>query len=185
MIVHNNANIMVLTMKIEVSPASTDDKSLLQRMMEFYLYDFSEFGKSDLDSHGCFGYSYLDHYWEEKDRHPFIVRVDGKLAGFVLVNKHTSLPGNEWSIAEFFIMRKYRRRGVGKAVAFYLFDRFRGKWEVQEMEANLPAQHFWRKVIAEYTGGQYRETHLNNELCKGPVQHFDNGVQSVSQRCRW
>jgi predicted acetyltransferase len=121
---------MALSMKIEVSPASIDDKPLIQRMMQFYLYDFSEFGKSDLDSHACFGYSYLDHYWEEKGRHPFIVRVDGKLAGFVLVNKHTYLPGNEWSIAEFFIMRKYRQKGVGKAVAFYIFEQFRGKWEV-------------------------------------------------------
>jgi predicted acetyltransferase len=30
-------------------------------------------------------------------------------------------------------------------VAFYIFDQFRGKWEVQETEANVPAQHFWRK----------------------------------------
>jgi predicted acetyltransferase len=165
---------MALSMKIEVSPASIDDKSLFQRMMELYQYDLSEFENNDLDSHACFGYSYLDHYWEEKDRHPFIVRVDGKLAGFVLVNKHTYLPGNEWSIAEFFIMRKYRRQGIGKAVAFYIFDQFRGKWEVQEMEANLPAQRCWRKVIAEYTGGHYLEANLNNELWKGPIQYFDN-----------
>ena len=161
-------------MKIEVSPASVDDKSLVQRMMELYQYDISEFENSDLDSHGCFGYSYLDHYWKEKGRHPFIVRVGGKLAGFVLVNRHTYLSGNEWSIAEFFIMRKYRRRGIGKAVAFHIFDQFRGKWEVQEVEANVPAQRFWRKAIAEYTGGHYLETNLNNELWKRPIQYFDN-----------
>jgi predicted acetyltransferase len=167
---------MMLSMKIEVSPASIDDKPLIQRMMQFYLYDFSEFGNSDLDSHGCFGYSYLDHYWTEKDHHPFIVRVDGKLAGFVLVNRHAYLPGNEWAIAEFFIMRKYRRQGVGKVVAFCIFEQFRGKWEVQETEANLPAQRFWRKVIAEYTDGRYLEINLNNELWKGPVQYFDNSA---------
>lgn len=167
---------MALPMKIEVLPASVDDKPLIQRMMELYQYDFSEFENTDLDSHGCFGYSYLDHYWKEKDRHPFIVRVDGRLAGFVLVNHHTYLPENEWSIAEFFIMRKYRRKGVGKTVAFHVFDQFRGKWEVQEMEANIPAQRFWRKVIGEYTGGRYREISLNNDLWKGPVQHFDSGV---------
>jgi predicted acetyltransferase len=86
------------------------------------------------------------------------------LAGFVLVNRHAFLPGNEWSIAEFFIIRKYRRQGIGKAVAFYIFDQFRGKWEVREVEANAPAQHFWRKLIAEYTAGHYLETNLNNEL---------------------
>lgn len=163
-------------MQIEVSSATIDDKPLIRRMMELYQYDFSEFENSDLDSHGCFGYSYLDHYWKEKGRHPFIVRVDGKLAGFVLVNRHTYLPENEWSIAEFFIMRKYRGQGVGKVAAFYIFDLFRGKWEVQEMEANIPAQRFWRKVIAEYTGGLYQETHLKSDLWKGPAQYFDNGV---------
>jgi len=161
-------------MKIEVSPAAIDDKALIQRMMELYQYDLSEFEASDVDSHGCFGYSYLDHYWKEKARHPFIVRVDNKLAGFVLVNRHTYLPENEWSIAEFFIMRKYRRRGVGKVVAFHIFESFRGKWEVQQTAANAPAQHFWRKTIAEYTGGQYLETNLHNELWRGPVQCFDN-----------
>lgn len=166
-------------MKIDVSPASIDDKPLIQRMLQFYLYDFSEFGKSDLDSHGCFDYRYLDHYWNEKERHPFIVCVDGKLAGFVLVNRHSYLPGNEWSVAEFFIMRKYRRQGVGKAAAFCIFDQFRGKWEVQEMEANLPAQHFWRKVIAEYTGGRYQEVNLNNKSWQGPVQYFDNSPSTA------
>jgi hypothetical protein len=48
---------MMLSMKIEVSPVSIDDKSLLQRMMEFYQYDCSEFENNDLDSHACFGYS--------------------------------------------------------------------------------------------------------------------------------
>ena len=127
-------------MKIEVSPALVDDKSLIQRMMELYQHDLSEFENNDLDSHACFGYRFLDHYWKEKGRHPFIVRVDDKLAGFVLVNRNTHLPGNEWAIAEFFVMRKYRRRGIGKAVAFYLFDQFREKWEVRETEANVPAQ---------------------------------------------
>jgi predicted acetyltransferase len=111
-------------------------------MMELYQHDLSEFENTDLDSHACFGYSYLDCYWKENSRHPFIVRVDGRLAGFVLVNKHICLPGNEWSIAEFFIMRKYRRRGVGKAVALHIFEQFHGKWEVREVEANAAAQRF-------------------------------------------
>lgn len=44
-------------MTIKVSPASIDDKPLIQRMMELYQYDLSEFENTDLDSHACFGYS--------------------------------------------------------------------------------------------------------------------------------
>jgi len=161
-------------MKIEVVQASLEDKPILQRMMELYQYDFSEYDEGDLDAHGTFGYAWLDHYWLEQGRYPFIVRVDGKLAGFVLVNQFTYLPDSEWSIAEFFIMRKYRREGIGKTAAFSLFDKFRGVWEVHQLENNQPAQYFWRKVISEYTQGKYSETFLNHESSRGPIQQFDN-----------
>jgi predicted acetyltransferase len=161
-------------MKIEVIQATLEDKPILQRMMEFYQYDFSEYDESDLDSQGTFGYAWLDHYWREQGRYPFIVRVDGKLAGFVLVNQFTYLSNSEWSIAEFFIMRKYRREGIGKTAAFFIFDKFRGVWEIHQLENNQPSQHFWRKVISEYTHGQYSETLLNNESSRGPIQQFDN-----------
>ena len=161
-------------MSVEILPASPEDKLLIQRMMELYQYDFSEFEGTNLDQHGCFGYSYLDHYWVEEGRHPFIVCVDGKLAGFVLVNQHTHIPGNENSIAEFFILRKYRQRGIGKGVAFHIFDLFPGKWEVRQTESNTVAQQFWRNVVGEYTAGQFAEIVLNTESWKGPVQYFDN-----------
>jgi predicted acetyltransferase len=106
--------------------------------------------------------------------------VEGKLAGFVLANRQTYLPGNEWSISEFFIMRKYRRHGVGRAVAFSIFDRFRGKWEVREVECNAPSLRFWRSVIAEYTGGKYSEIRWNSESSKGSVQCFDNAEKGIS-----
>ncbi len=113
-------------MKMEIIQASLDDKPILQRMMELYQYDFSEYDDSDLDSHGTFGYAWLDHYWREQERYPFVAHVDGKLAGFVLVNQFTYLPNSTWSIAEFFIMRKYRRKGIGKTVAFSYLTGFAG-----------------------------------------------------------
>jgi len=162
-------------MNIEVLPAALQDKPLLQRMMELYQYDFSEFDGADLDAHACYGYTYLDHYWVDEGRHPFLVRVDGKLAGFVLVSDYVLLPGNERSISEFFILRKYRHQGIGKHAAYWIFDTFPGKWEVQQIAANLPAQRFWRSVIAGYTQGQYQEIEINDERWDGVVQHFDNG----------
>ena len=161
-------------MEIDIELADIEEKSLLQRMIELYQYDFSEYDGSDLDAHGMFGYPYLDHYWVEENRHPYLVRVDGKLAGFVLVSRHSLLSGEEHSISEFFILRKYRRQGVGRKVAGWVFDQHPGKWEVCELDCNPPAQAFWRKVIAEYTGGNYQELILDDDNWKGPVQMFDN-----------
>jgi predicted acetyltransferase len=45
------------------------------------------------------------------------------------------------------------------------FDRLRGKWEVRQMMEHLPAQLFWRRVIAEYSGGDYGESVRHIEEC--------------------
>ena len=65
-------------------------------------------------------------------------------------------------MAEFFVMSKYRRRGVGSEAARFAFDRFPGRWEVREMAANTPAQAFWRRVIGDYTGDNFTERRLDD-----------------------
>lgn len=62
---------------------------------------------------------------------------------------------NPHNIAEFFVMRKYRQKGVGKAAAEKIFDQFPGGWEISQWSNNLPAQKFWQKVVAGYTDGNY------------------------------
>lgn len=145
-------------MEIRIEPVPAAQKSVLRQMLELYLYDFSEFSKEDLAENGYFGYTYLDAYWQEAGRFPFFIRADGRLAGFILVrscSEHNPLP-DPHNIAEFFVLKKYRRHGVGKAAAFRIFDRFPGSWEVTQWVSNLPAQRFWEKVVTQYTDGQYR-----------------------------
>lgn len=160
-------------MNIEIQPASLEDKTILRNLLELYAHDFSEFDQSDVDTHGVYGYGRLDHYWVEAGRYPFIVRAEGKLAGLVLVrtlNESKTDPAH--SIAEFFILRKYRHHGVGRTVARRIFSMFPGRWSVAQTENNHPAQAFWRKVISEYTSGDFQETWSNNEEWMGPIQKF-------------
>jgi predicted acetyltransferase len=88
---------------------------------------------------------------------PFLIRDDGNAAGFALV-KRVKVEPPTFDMGEFFVTREYRGRGLGRHAATGLFDRFAGLWEVREMPANGPAQAFWRRVIAEYTGGAFVET---------------------------
>lgn len=164
-------------MTVEVKKASVRHKPILERLMQLYLYDFSEIEGGDLNRKGLFEYKYLDSYWTQSGRFPFLIYVDDKTAGFVLVSSHTYLhkKGQAKPVAEFFVMRKYRRQGVGKTVAFRIFDKFPGKWEVQETKRNLTAQRFWRLVIDEYTHDNFTETILDNKAWHGPIQSFDNG----------
>lgn len=62
------------------------------------------------------------------------------------------------SIAEFFILRRYRRSGVGAEAARQIFNALPpGKWVVAQTLTNTPAQRFWRAVIGAYTEGRFSE----------------------------
>jgi predicted acetyltransferase len=164
-------------MDLSITPAIHSEKAVLRRLLELYLYDFSEFTGGDLDEHGLFGYRYLDHYWTEPDRLPFLLRVEGKLAGFALVRRpDADGVADTLDMAEFFVLRKYRRAGVGRQAALALFSALPGRWEVRETAENLAAQAFWRAVIAEHTSGRFNETTWSdNDGSHGPMQTFVSG----------
>ena len=140
-------------------PAANEHKPVLENLMQFYVYDFSEFIKYDVENTGLFApYPHLEDYWKEGSyKYPYIIKVDEKYAGFVLVKFIESGERNYFSIAEFFIMKKYRREGIGKAIAFRIFNLHTGEWEVFQKDTNKPAQLFWNKIINEYTKGQFKE----------------------------
>jgi predicted acetyltransferase len=167
---------------IELLPGTMRDKSVFRNLMQLYLYDFSEYNGADPDSHGLFEYGYLDHYWtpagRDEGRAPFLITAEGYLAGFVLKGGAHSRAGRgdvEHGIAEFFVMRKWRRSGVGRQAAFELFDRFPGRWEVAQKRSNTPAQAFWLAVIGEYTRGGFENADLRTPDWDGFVQCFMSG----------
>jgi len=161
-------------MEITIKRPSRSERELIRRMMELYLHDFSEFDGSDLNEHALFGYGDLDYFWFEETHAAFIVRVDGQLGGFALVDNEVVIEDNERSLTEFFILRKYRRQGVGRTVAKRIFDELPGKWEIRVIAANVPAQSFWRSVVSDYSEGQFDERELANDDWTGPVFWFEN-----------
>lgn len=159
---------------ISLSPASKEDQATLTNLMQLYAYDWSELRPLEVGEDGRFEDYPLDVYWQDPWHHPFLLRVEGKLAGFALVSGRSRLTGSEgvFDLAEFFVMRRYRRRGVGLAAACAAFDRFGGPWEVRQREDNPEATAFWRVVVARYTDGKYQETRWNDATWVGPVQMF-------------
>ena len=115
-------------MDITLHLMSVDEKALLIRMMELYNYEFSAFSNDDINEYGFYGYDHIDDYWNEKGRFPYLIRVDGKIAGFALICPHCDYreEADARCFGEFFVMLKYRRMGVGKQVATQLFDLHRG-----------------------------------------------------------
>ena len=173
-------------LKLDIKLVKVEDtqKSVLRQLIELYEYDFSEFDLKDVNDHGYYGYRFFDHYWTEESRHPFFIKVDGRLAGFVFVSDYCYKmeDSDARSISEFFVMRKYRRKGIGRTVARQIFDMFPGKWEVIQHEENPDSIIFWEGVIGEYTIGRFNKEVVLTEYWQGQALTFDNSDQTGSSQ---
>lgn len=156
-----------------VSLATPADRLPVRRMLELYQHDLSDIWDQDLDVHGEYGYE-LDPYWGAPAHQAFVFRCDGHYAGLALVDDRVRLAGNQRWMAQFFVLRKYRRRGIGRLAACTVFDTLRGRWEVGQMPGNDAAHAFWRRVIGRYTGGAFSDQQLDDARWRGWLQTFDN-----------
>lgn len=146
-------------MNFELIEVNEKDKNIIYNLMQLYTYELSFFEDEttnfQLLENGLFKLSkYIDLYWKEKERHPFILKCNGELAGFVL-QRYNEMEMNE--IAEFFVLNKYRKLGAGTFMANEIFNKYKGKWEVRTLLKNKRAQDFWRKIIKNITNGNYEE----------------------------
>jgi predicted acetyltransferase len=144
-------------MNYEIIKVRMDNQETLMNLLQFYIYDFSEFIEAHVEENGRFSDYPLNDYWTEDNHFPYLIKLNGIYVGFVLVKLIKTETKSYFSISEFFIMKKYRRIGIGKSVAKDIFRLHKGNWEVFQMEKNEPAQLFWRNVIMEYTGGEFTE----------------------------
>ncbi|MEP7004782.1 MAG: GNAT family N-acetyltransferase [Sphingomonas bacterium] len=165
-----------MTPTVEIMVAMPEDRVALANMMQLYAHDFSELwqgeARGELGGDGLFAAYPLDAWWREPDHIPLLVKVGGFLTGFALLNatSHTgaSLDRN---MAEFFIVRKYRRSGVGTAAARMIFSRYPGRWETAVARANHGALAFWRAAI-QPLAEEVELVDVESALWNGPVLRF-------------
>lgn len=153
---------------VKLMEVRAEKKGVLLNLLEKYLYEFSQWEKTDVNEDGMYGYEYLDCYFTEKNRYAYFIMVDEKLAGFIMVSDYPEVPGTEldYCLSEFFVMHKYRKQGVGRESVFNVLDLHHGKWQLKRHPHNIPSVYFWNKVIAEYTKGNYKlvEAYPNQEV---------------------
>ncbi|MHB9109420.1 MAG: GNAT family N-acetyltransferase [Armatimonadota bacterium] len=160
-------------MQVDLLFARENDLPVVLNLSRYYIYDMSEFMGWPCPENGVFGG--CDDYfadWPAGRNIPFIIRVDGELAGFTGVIFREVEQAH--AVQEFFVMRKFRRRRVGWQVAVKLFDRYHGSWVVEQLVENLPAVDFWRTVVNDYTNGQYTEMRYPSQWGEMNVLRFRN-----------
>jgi predicted acetyltransferase len=143
-----------MTTGVELIPAGAEHQSALGNLLELYIHDFSELVPVDVGDDGRYGYKSLPLYWSDGSRLPFLARLDGKLVGFALVTQSSdpSGDGEVWDMAEFFVLRRYRHRGIGAELAGKVWLRCPGAWQIRVMEKNVLARKFWESTITKFTG---------------------------------
>jgi predicted acetyltransferase len=138
---------------VTLTRVSDGEATTLSNLLQLYIHDLSDaFPNVELGRDGLFRYDQLPLYWTRPDeRFGFLIRSHGNLAGFALAKRGSPATDDPTvlDVAEFFVVRRYRRDGVGREAARLLWTTLRGKWTVRISEGNKGALLFWAQTVSE------------------------------------
>lgn len=164
---------------VNVTPAQVSERPLLERLLQFYLYDFSELEAVDsdaLDFDECGGYGPTlppAEYWTDPDWHACLIRFGEKIAGFAFVNTRSQLGDRaQHNMAEFFVARKFRRRGVASEAVRQVLALYPGRWEVAVKEWNIAAKAFWPRAVSAAGVADLARFEGDGARWRGPIWTF-------------
>ncbi|WP_317930720.1 GNAT family N-acetyltransferase [Halioxenophilus sp. WMMB6] len=145
---------MEVTLKAIEEPA----RAILENLYTYYVYEFSQFMPWELDSSGQYPFnrSSLDSYWQKPGYSPYFIYADGSLAGFVLLRPYPGAPQVN-DIEQFFVLRRFKGKGVGKRAFATLVERHPGPWQIRVLKENHGALNFWRSAVAAVADGDFDE----------------------------
>ncbi|MEX5339337.1 GNAT family N-acetyltransferase [Pseudomonas sp. I2] len=135
---------------IELLQTHPDQAELIRNLYQFYAYESSDWEQEDVEADGRFYIhdEHLQRYWQSPGWSASLVLVDGFIAGFVLIER-SELPGLEASeLADLFILKKYRRQGIGQTVAQSLLGSGEGDWLLRCYRQDPVAVAFCKAVLA-------------------------------------
>lgn len=174
---------------ITLTDALAAQAPVIQNLIQLYTHDFSEFwagtSRGDVNAQGLFDAYPLEHYWSRSGWSAKFIWCRAALAGFSLLNDqtHSGLAANR-NLSEFFILRKYRGRGIGRCAALTLFSQHPGLWEVAVARQNQRAVKFWRNIVRDSAHASgIQELDQQNAQWDGNVLRFLWG--GVRRKGRW
>lgn|SRR5574344_56701 len=155
-------------MEIKIEKVKIEEKEILFILLQFALYDGSNYYENNINNKGFFEYKWFDNYFTDDNRDAFFIKSnDNKLMGFIMINTHLQILNEGHSIAEFLVLPSLRRHHIGKQAAFKVLNLYKGNWEIEPLENSNEAYCFWNKVVKEYTNNKYEYTNdifiINNE----------------------
>lgn len=159
-----------MTVSVRDARTSPADRRWIEGVYRDYLDDLTPLNTGVFPILGEVGHSepdQLTRWFADSSAHLLLILKAREPAGFAMVARGGPTLGRppvDYRMAEFFIARPQRRLGVGRSAVPLILDRFAGRWEIVEYQRNPGAVSFWRRVVAQYTRGDYQERVVNGEV---------------------
>ena len=157
-----------MTVTVRDARTQPGDRKWIQGVYREYMDDLGLLNTGIFPSLGEIGHrepDQLERWFMDSSATLLTIVDDGQPAGFALVARDTRTSREaDYRMAEFFISRPYRRRGLGRSAVGLILRRFAGRWEIVEYSRNPAAVKFWRNVVSAVTRGDFRERSGNGEV---------------------
>lgn len=157
-------------MKVSIRQATEEEKPIVVSLFNYYMYEFSRILESKLLSDGSYlkNTDLIDLYWQKDNHLPYFIEVDDEIAGFVFVRYYPE-EVSVYDIDQFFVLKRYARRGVGQSAFKLCLELHPGDWLVRVLKQNDRGFKFWQNTISTVTDKNYS---LKFELDLGVEMHF-------------
>ena len=158
-----------MTVSVRDARASPSDRLWIESVYRDYLDDLAPLNTGIFPILGEVGHrepDQISRWFADSGCYPLVIVKSSVAVGFAMVARVAArgLPEVHYRMAEFFIARSQRRRGIGQTAVQIIFNRFAGRWEINEYLRNPVAVSFWRRVVAAHTRGDYEESIINGEV---------------------
>jgi predicted acetyltransferase len=168
-----------MTVSVRDTRGVQSDRRWIESVYRDYLTDLAPLGTGTFPALGEIGHrepDLLASWFADSSAQILTIVQNDQPVGFALVRVRYPLSVGtavDYSMAEFFVSRPWRRHGIGQEAVRLIFDRFAGRWHIMEYLRNPGAVSFWRRVVAAYTGGRYQERGGNGEI----HQYFESNAR--------
>lgn len=139
---------------MHIVPITQNNAHIFEVFAQDYEAEFSALTRKEPNASGRFS---LEATWQDPYK-GFYQFINETPTGFVVVG----IVEGRFDIAEFYILPCYRKKGLGKTLAYKMFDTFPGLWQVRQIKEATGARLFWRNVIDAYTGGHFTEDQVED-----------------------
>jgi predicted acetyltransferase len=137
--------------RFSIERATHDDGALLFRLLQLYYFEATHWSGEDLLPGGLYDCdpnglaSYFDPHGADA---AWLLKVDGKPAGFVLVETIPFEGGQIREFADLFVLPKYRRLGLAEAATRHIVLDTEAAWLFAVFRKDVRALQYWQGAFA-------------------------------------